>query len=63
MAKECSICGKKRSTGFSISHSHIRTKRAWYPNLQKVRIVDGDRVRRAYVCVRCLKSGRVKRAI
>ncbi|MDD2220530.1 MAG: 50S ribosomal protein L28 [Clostridia bacterium] len=62
MAK-CEICGKTVQTGMSISHSHIRTKKQWKPNLQKVRaIVDGS-PKRVVACTRCLRSGKVKRAI
>ncbi|NLK53005.1 MAG: 50S ribosomal protein L28 [Syntrophomonadaceae bacterium] len=62
MAK-CAICGKGASTGFQVSHSHIRTKRIWSPNIQTVKaIVDGS-PRRIKVCTRCLKSGRVTRAV
>ncbi|HKM39345.1 MAG TPA: 50S ribosomal protein L28 [bacterium] len=62
--KVCAICGKKRQTGMKVSHSHIRTKRAWKPNLQRVRILmDGKSPRRVYVCTRCLRSGKVERAL
>ena len=62
MAK-CEICGKTVQTGMSVSHSHIRTKKKWKPNLQVVRaIVDGT-PKRLTVCTRCLRSGKVKRAI
>ena len=41
MAK-CEICGKTVHSGMSVSHSHIRTKRQWKPNLQTVHaVVDG----------------------
>ncbi len=63
MAKICQICGKSKDGGFRISHSHIRTKRLWRPNIHKVRaLVDGT-PRRINVCTRCLKSGRVQRAL
>ncbi|MBE3574050.1 MAG: 50S ribosomal protein L28 [Firmicutes bacterium] len=60
---ECYICGKKARAGNQLSHSHIATKRRWLPNLQPVRILVGASPRRVMVCTRCLKSGRVKRAI
>ena len=42
MAK-CEICGKTVRSGMSVSHSHIRTKRQWKPNLQTVHaVVDGS---------------------
>lgn len=64
MARRCDICGKGRQVGNNISHSHIKTKKVWLPNLQKVRaVVDGTPVRLT-VCTRCLRSGKVqKRAI
>ena len=63
MAHKCSVCGKGIVVGMKVSHSHIRTKRAWYPNLQRVKaLVDGS-PRRILVCTRCLRSGRVTRAV
>jgi large subunit ribosomal protein L28 len=41
----------------------IATKRRFNPNLQRVRILENGVARRAYVCARCLKSGRVQKAI
>lgn len=34
MSRICQITGKKVITGNNVSHSHIRTKRRFYPNLQ-----------------------------
>ena len=34
MSRICEITGKKVITGNNVSHSHIRTKRKFYPNLQ-----------------------------
>ncbi len=59
----CEFCGKSRSVGNTISHSHIKTKRTWSPNVQRVRAVVDGHVRRAYACTECLRSGRVKRAV
>lgn len=62
MAKVCEICGKKKSTGYQISHSHIRTKKTWNANIQKVRVaVKGKLFRRMNICTRCLKSNKIKR--
>ncbi len=63
MAKVCAICGKGRQTGYKTSRSHIRTKRSWLPNLQKVKIVVGKSSKRVLVCTRCLRSGKVQRAL
>jgi large subunit ribosomal protein L28 len=37
----------------------VATRRRFNPNLQKVRIDEGGRPRRVYVCTRCIKSGQV----
>ncbi len=34
MSRICEITGKKMITGNSVSHSHSKTKRKFYPNLQ-----------------------------
>lgn len=62
MARMCEICGKRPSTGYSVSHSAVRTKRRFLPNLQRVRASVGGVPRRLTVCTSCLKSGRVTRA-
>jgi large subunit ribosomal protein L28 len=40
----------------------VATKRRFDPNLQKVRIQEGGRPFRAYVCTRCLKANKVTKA-
>jgi len=62
MAK-CEVCGKGVVTGIQLSHSHIRTKRTWSPNLQRVRAIVEGKPCRINVCTRCLRSGKVQRAI
>ncbi|NLP47827.1 MAG: 50S ribosomal protein L28 [Clostridiales bacterium] len=62
MAK-CDYCGKGVSFGIKLSHSHRRSKRTWKPNIKKVRaLVDGS-PKRVNVCTRCLRSGKVTRAV
>ena len=63
MAKVCHVCGKGPSFGHSRSHSMVASKRRFDPNLQKVRILVGDAPRREYVCTRCLKAGKVTKAV
>jgi large subunit ribosomal protein L28 len=59
----CVICSKKPGTGNNRSRSMRATKRRFDVNLQKIRILmDGAPVR-AYVCTRCLKGGRVQKAV
>ena len=63
MAHVCEICNKGPMSGMNVAHSHLKTKRRWYPNIQRVRaIVDGE-VKRVNVCTRCLRSGKIPRAI
>ncbi len=62
MAK-CEICGKGVQVGIKLSHSHIRTKRTWSPNIQKVRALVNGTPKRINVCTRCLRSGKVTRAV
>lgn len=40
MAKKCSITGKTANNGYSVSHSHIRTKKIQNVNLQTKKIWD-----------------------
>jgi large subunit ribosomal protein L28 len=63
MAKICHSCGKGPAFGQSRSHSMVATKRRFDPNLQKVRILVGKAPRRVYVCTRCLKAGKVTKAV
>jgi len=63
MAKKCDICGKGPMVGNNVSHAHNLNKRRWMPNLRKMRIRDGNSTKRAYVCTRCLRSGRVTKAV
>ncbi|NPV27730.1 MAG: 50S ribosomal protein L28 [Firmicutes bacterium] len=60
---KCAVCGKGVATGMQVSHSHIRTKRTWSPNIQTVKTLVEGTPKKIKVCTRCLKSGKVQRAI
>ena len=75
MFRKCAICGKGPLTGKTVVRKGLAkkkggtgskivrwTKRKFLPNLQKIRIVIDGKVRKAYVCAKCLKTGRVKKA-
>lgn len=64
MGKQCEFCGKKPQVGNHVSHSNIKTKRRFSPNLQSVRhqAPDGT-VRTIRVCTRCLRSGLVTKPV
>ena len=57
MSKQCEFCGKKPQTGNYVSHSNIKTKRVFNPNLQNVRhqFAHGE-VRTVSVCTGCLQG-------
>jgi large subunit ribosomal protein L28 len=40
----------------------VATRRRFEPNLQRVRILVNGAAKRAYVCTRCLKGGKVQKA-
>jgi large subunit ribosomal protein L28 len=77
MGMQCSVCGKRPVLG---NHYARRGKakylggvgrkvtgisrRAFKPNLQTIRVVDGKgTVQRRRVCVQCIRSGRVQRPV
>jgi len=62
MAK-CEICGKGVTFGKKYSHSHIRTNRQWKPNVQRVKVIIDKTPTKLNVCTRCLRSGKVERAL
>lgn len=62
MAK-CDLCGKEITFGIRVSHSHRRSNRAWKPNIRRVKAVVDGSPKRIYVCTRCLRSGKVTRAV
>lgn len=63
MSRKCEICDKGVVFGIQASHSERKTNRSWAPNLKRVKaIVDGS-PKRIHVCTRCLRSGKVQRAL
>ena len=62
MAK-CEICSKEVAFGIKVSHSHRRTNRVWKPNFKRVKAIVNGTPRHINVCTRCLRSGKVERAI
>ncbi|MFH1046524.1 MAG: 50S ribosomal protein L28 [Candidatus Omnitrophota bacterium] len=75
MSRVCVICHKKPSAGRRIKRRGLAkkkggvgrkitgiTKRFFYPNLQKVRVLIHGAYQRVYVCTKCLKAGKVEKA-
>ena len=61
MSKVCDICGKRPQVGNNVSHANNRTKKTWYPNLQKVTALINGQKKKITVCTRCIRSGAVKK--
>ena len=75
MSRTCEFCGKHTTFGRSIARRGLAkkkggigkkttgiTRRTFKPNLQRIRIYDGGRNRRARVCTQCIRSGRIEKA-
>lgn len=73
MLKKCAICGKGLMSGHNVSHRGLAkkkggtgkkttrvTKRKFLPNLRKMRIFISGKLKNTYVCIKCLKAGKVK---
>jgi len=65
MSRICEVCGKKPVVGNNVSHANNKTKRVWFPNLQKLRCIDEKTkaVKRVKVCTSCIRSGFVTKAL
>ena len=63
MGKYCEICHKGTMSGNNVSHSNRKTRTSWAPNTQTVRVMVNGTPTRMYVCTRCLRSGKVERAL
>lgn len=63
MARACEICNKGVQRGHRVSHAHNISRRVWNPNLQNVRALVNGRAKQMKVCTRCLKAGKVQKAV
>lgn len=63
MSRRCDVCDKGPLVGHAVSHSNRKTKKRTLPNLQNVRALVEGVVRSMRVCTRCLKAGKVQRAV
>jgi large subunit ribosomal protein L28 len=75
MLKICAICGKTLMMGRVLTRKGLAkkkggtgrktartSKRAFLPNLQKIRILIGNHSRKVYVCSKCIKKGEIRKA-
>jgi large subunit ribosomal protein L28 len=58
----CYVCEKGVKFGNNVSHANNKTRRTWRPNLQVVRVLEGEKVVKVKVCTSCLSAGKVRRA-
>jgi large subunit ribosomal protein L28 len=63
MSRKCEICGKGQVSGNNVSHSNRHTRRKWNANIQSVKVEENGTKKRISVCTRCIKSGKVQRAL
>ncbi|NLN82847.1 MAG: 50S ribosomal protein L28 [Firmicutes bacterium] len=63
MARVCEICGKGVGSGNKVSKAINKSRRKWAPNLQNVNAVVNGTPRKLRVCTRCIRSGKVQRAV
>ncbi len=71
----CAVCGKRPISGNSIARRGMAkkkggvgkkitgiTRRRFFPNLQRMRIILDGRPQRARVCTACIQAGKVLKA-
>ena len=63
MARICHYCQKGPTTGNLVSHSNIKTRTRWLPNLQRMKAVIAGTTQTVKACTRCIRSGKVIRPI
>ncbi len=63
VSRRCEICNKGVISGLQASHSNRKTKRKWAPNLKRVKAIVNGTPSTLHVCTRCLRSGKVQRAV
>ncbi len=76
MSQRCDVCGKSAQVGNSKEERGKPkylggngrkttgiTRRKFKPNLQKIRVQDGDNACTKKVCTQCIRSGRIQKAV
>lgn len=61
MARVCDICDKGPVSGNKVSHSNIKTRTRWLPNLKRMKAMVNGTTKTIKVCTRCIRSGKVVR--
>jgi large subunit ribosomal protein L28 len=63
MPRACHVCGKGQISGNNVSHANNHNRRTWKPNLRRVKATVNGAAKRVNVCARCLRAGKIERAI
>lgn len=63
MSRACDICGKGPTFGHNVSHANNKTRKVWYPNVQKVKINRKGSILKVKACTRCIRSGSIVKAV
>ena len=56
MSQKCERCGKRPMTGNNVSHSKVRTRRRFMPNLHSISLGEGTKRLRVLLCTRCIRT-------
>ncbi len=58
MARKCIFTGKRPNTAFKVSHSHRKSKKRQFPNIQAKRLwwPEGDRFVRVRLSTRAMRT-------
>ena len=76
MSNVCEVCGKKKAYGATIIRRGLAKKkggigmhvvkvspRTFEPNIQSVRVSENGNTVRKKVCVSCIRSGKIQKAV
>ena len=76
MARECYVCGKRPTSGRTISRRGLakskggvgqritgKSIRRFTPNIQPVNALINGKKKKIKVCAKCLKAGKIKKAL
>ena len=63
MSRFCDFCEKGPVTGNLVSHSNIKTRTRWTPNLKRMKAVINGGTRTVRACTRCIRSGKIVRPV
>ncbi len=63
MSRKCDVCGKVAQVGNNRSHALNKTKRRFKPNLQPMKAMIDNQVKKIKICSSCLRAGKVEKVV